>query len=303
MNILLFGAKEHGTEIAKVLKNLGHNLIIVYLLEEQHEKIYYDHLKDFASDHNIEAISQKKAKKNIISSIIKKKNIDFILCIKWRYIISGELINETKYGGFVIHDSLLPKYRGFAPLNWAIINGETEVGATFFKIIDKMDAGPIISQKKLYINENEDISTIEKKMISIYKEIIYRNISKIKNENNFLLQNEEEATYCCMRRPEDSKIDWTKSAKDIHNFVRALAPPFPSAFTFYDNQKIEVTKTFICSENDKYIGRIPGRILKINNEGIQLLTGKGILWIKELKVDNELYKPTAFFKTIKKKLE
>ena len=303
MNILLFGAKEHGTEVAKVLKNLGHNIDIVYLLEEPHEKIYYEHLKDFALNHNIEAISHKKAKKNIILSIIKRKNIDFILCIKWRYMISEELINETKYGGFVIHDSLLPKYRGFAPLNWAIIKDETEVGATFFKIADEMDAGPIISQKKLFINENEYISTIEKKMVSIYREIIYENISKIRNENKFFPQNEEEATYCCMRRPEDSKIEWTKSAKEIHNFVRALAPPFPSAFTFYAKQKIAITKTDIHSENDKYVGRIPGRILSINSKGIQVLTGKGILLINEIKVGGKSHKPNKFFKTIKKKLE
>lgn len=303
MNILLFGAKEHGTEVAKVLKKLGHNITIIYLLEEPHEEIYYEHLKDFALHNNIESISNKEAKKNIISSLIKQNNIDFVLCIKWRYMISDELINETKYGGFVIHDSLLPKYRGFAPLNWAIINGETEVGATFFKIIDKMDAGPIISQKKLVINENENIFIIEKKMVNIYKEIIYQDITKIRNEDNFLLQNEEEATYCCMRRPEDSKIDWTKSAREIHNFVRALAPPFPSAFTFYDDKKIEITKTVIYSENDKYVGRIPGRILKINNEGIQLLTGKGILLVKEVKADGQLFKANDFFKTIKKKLE
>jgi methionyl-tRNA formyltransferase len=277
MNILLFGAKQHGTEIAKILLELGHKLNVVYLIEEPHEEIYYEHLKDFAVSHNINSISHKEIEEKALIALIKKENIDLILLIKWRFIVSEQVIKEAKYGGFVIHDSILPKYRGFAPLNWAIINGEKEVGATFFKLVQEMDAG------------------------QIYKNIIRENISRVsKDDKEFLIQNEKEATYCCMRRPEDSKIDWNKSSTEIHNFVRALAPPFPCAYTSYDNKKIEITKTKILSESDRYTGRIPGRILNISNDGIKVLNGSGILIIEEIKKGGKKINASSFFKTIKK---
>ena len=105
-----------------------------------------------------------------------------------------------------------------------------------------------------------------------------------------------------MRRPEDGQIFWEKSAAQIHNLVRALAPPFPCAYSLYGNCRVKIIKTKIHTREDRYVGKISGRILTISNEGVYVLTGKGILLIEEVRIEQGIVKANKVFKSMKIKI-
>jgi len=139
-------------------------------------------------------------------------------------------------------------------------------------------------------------------MIKVYKNLISENIDKVINKNCFVSQDENEASYCCMRRPEDGRINWDQSAIEIHNLIRGLAPPFPCAFAFYKDEKIEITKTRVFSTVDRYVGKITGRILGREKEGVKVLTGQGVIMINKVRSNNNVIEAIQYFKTIKIKL-
>ncbi len=172
-----------------------------------------------------------------------QKNIDFykelfshhnkaiLLSVNYRFILPKDIIKCFNVG-FNLHGSLLPKYRGRTPHVWAIINGENKTGVTSHMIVEKVDAGDIIIQKVVNIDDNETGDDIIKKYRKIYPQVILESFDKIKSGDSLLKQNEKEATYFGKRIPEMGYVDPYQSTKRIQNFIRAIAPPYPGAYFF-----------------------------------------------------------------------
>ena len=140
-----------------------------------------------------------------------------------------------------MHGSLLPKFRGRAPLNWAILKGETETGATLHEMVEKPDAGRIVDQQAVPIGPDETAVEVFRKLTVAAETVLKRSLPGIlSGKPNLKPQNLSAGSYYGRRRPEDGRIDWSKSAQEIHNLVRAVAPPFPGAFT--EGMKIHRTR-------------------------------------------------------------
>jgi len=221
----------------------------------------------------------------------------------WRTIINLNLCGKLKHGIIAAHFSLLPKYRGFAPVQWAIINGESETGVTLFKIgNDEIDSGDVILQKKIKILKNDtSFDVIEK--LSDFSVEMYLQFIKSAEKNQIVCkkQNNSLATYCCKRIPGDGRIDWSKTSLEIHNLIRALANPFPGAFCYLDNKCFHITKAELGKDNNKkFAGRIIGRVIKIFNDGIEVLCGEGTIFLKqwENKSDGKLSCPSETIKSL-----
>lgn len=208
----------------------------------------YTDLKVIADKYNIEyyeVASTKHKKIQDYEKIIKKLNIDLILVLGWYYMIPNYIRNLAKYGAWGIHASLLPKYAGGAPLNWAIINGEKETGVTLFKLDDGVDDGDIITQKRFNINFEDTIKEVYAKATIASKEILIDALQDIENIV-FLKQNKIDITVYPQRKPEDGEIDLTKNATELYNFIRAQSSPYPGAYIkTVDGKKLIIEKVRI----------------------------------------------------------
>ena len=271
--------------------------------EDEHEEIKYaERLQTICEEKKIpHRVCKKLSKKDY--KLISKDQWDFGIVCVWRTLIDAEVTKYFKAGLIAAHDSLLPEYRGFAPLNWAIINGEKKTGVTLFQIREgEMDSGPVLNQIEVMIGENDYAIDVHKKVaqatIAAYENFIldFKSDSWTVKE-----QDEKKATYTCKRTPKDGKIIWDKSSKTVFNLIRALAPPYPCAFCVYDGKVFHIRKARL-GKNDqkKFVGRIPGRVINMQPEGIEVLCGEGTILIEEWeeKTSGEIDTPSNKIKSI-----
>lgn len=164
---------------------------------------------------------------------------DLLLVLGWYYIIPREVRERAPLGCAGIHASLLPKYRGGAPIPWAIINGETTTGVTFFYMGDGIDDGDIITQKEFPIEGVDNCATLYEKATQASVQMLRQYLPQIANGTAPRIpQDHSQATYFPLRKPEDGLIDWSWDAKRIRNFIRAQTKPYPGAFTYIKNKKV-----------------------------------------------------------------
>lgn len=162
-----------------------------------------------------------------------QRTVDLILVVGWRYLIPKVVYESARIGCFVFHDSYLPEYRGFGPSVWALRNGEKYTGASLFKISDKMDEGPIVTKKKVWISNDDYIGDVVDKVTNAYLGILDEYIPRFRDENYTLLeQDHSSATYTCKSVPCDFKIDWNQPAVHIRDLIRSYAFPYPGAFCY-----------------------------------------------------------------------
>lgn len=252
--------------------------------EDDHENIKHsDKIKNLLKDNGVESnVTKKLSEADHIT--IKNVKPDVIIVFGWRTMIDTGLNNFCKYGIIAAHYSLLPKYRGFAPMQWAIINGDKATGVSIFKIENGgVDSGRILVQKKVKIKDQDCVNDVEFKLTKLTVKILTDIIKKKSlKAGSFKKQDESKATYSCKRTPEDGKINWMKDSGEIYNLVRALAFPYTGAFCFYKNEKFIIRNAVIGKMNSKkFSGRIPGRVIGIDETGIEVLCGSGTILISE----------------------
>ena len=289
MRIFLFLGSRRGYAVLKKLIDIQANIAgILCLVEDTHEEQYHPKVTAIANEKNIPIFYSSKIKSNEYANILQQIKPDIAFAIGWRYLITRAAYSIPPKGTLIIHDSLLPKYRGFAPMNWAIINGERETGVTLFHIAEGVDCGPIINQLSTEISLQDTAKTVDERIIKLYEEIIVTSLPGLESgQLSSIEQNEAEATYTCKRTPEDGEINWQQSAFQIYNLIRGLTHPFPGAYTILRGKKAFIWQAELPEKNDVYIGNIPGRIIGKKNGLIEVLTGQGILRLHSLHYVNE----------------
>jgi methionyl-tRNA formyltransferase len=295
MKIFLFAGSRRGHAVLKKLIEQKANIVgILCLVEDPHEEAYHPKVTVIAKEHSIPLFYSSDIKSLDYAALLNQINPDIAFAIGWRYLITKEAYTVPPKGTLIIHDSLLPAYRGFAPMNWAIINGEKETGVTLFHIAEGVDSGPIIDQLKTSITQDDTAKTLDEKIIALYEEIIIKNLPALEqNTAQSVPQDETLASYTCKRTPEDGEIHWQNTAEHIHNLIRGLTCPFPGAYTTLRGKKIVVWESELPIKQDQYIGNIPGRILGKKNGKIEVLTGKGVLRLNQLQFFDEEKKAAA----------
>jgi UDP-4-amino-4-deoxy-L-arabinose formyltransferase/UDP-glucuronic acid dehydrogenase (UDP-4-keto-hexauronic acid decarboxylating) len=207
-------------------------------------------------------------------------------------IFGRELLSIPPHGCINLHGSLLPAYRGRAPVNWAIINGEKETGITFHYMTEKVDAGPIISQERIKIESYEIGLSLTKKIASCGAELLAEIIAGLHQQNlSSTQQDESKATYFKKRTPSMGKIDWKWDGVKISNYVRALTRPFPGAFFVLNDKKCLIWKG---EERDYENGEFPGSIISINKDSLDVGTGSGCYRITQIEIEGKGFTPRGF---------
>ena len=217
----------------------------------------------------------------------------------WRTMISKEFYNSIPLGCFACHDSILPQYRGFAPTAWAIINGEKQTGVTLFKIDDgEADSGDIFRQKIIPIDDRQTASDIYPQIVEQSVQLYIEYLQELKKRDVTLMkQDHSQATYGARRTPDDGKIDWSKNTVDVFNFIRALTPPYPYAWTDYHGEKIFIKKASLPKADFDYPKiHETGKILSVSGHGAAMTCGDGVILIQEIiKGSGETYPANKFF--------
>lgn len=203
-------------------------------------------------------------------------------------MIGKNVLELARIAALGTHFSPLPRYRGFAPLNWLLINGETETAVNIFYLEDEVDSGNIIDREWVKIEYEDDISSLFDKCIVAFRKLMKRVIPKLESGIFQAVEQEHsKATYTCARNPEDGIIDWNWPSRRVYNFVRAQTYPFPGAYTFKDGIKLTI---WSCEEYHipPYVGCIPGKVIKIfKDRGVVVLCGEGAVILKDVQLTNQ----------------
>ena len=220
-------------------------------------------IKEVAIKNNIEILQPEKIKD--ITNIILNKDADIIITCAYGQIIPEPLLNTFKYKAINVHGSLLPKLRGGAPIHRAIINGDKETGITIMYMDKKMDAGDIISQKRINIDKLDDLESLYHKLSLLGRDLLLETLPLIiENKITPIKQDEKLVTYGLNIKKEEEKIDFSKNAKDICNLIKGLSPN-PCAYCFLDNKRLKIYKAIMI---DKKSENETGFICEIDKDGI-----------------------------------
>ncbi len=224
-------------------------------------------VKLLASDLKIEVFQPLSLKDKTAVSKLERLEPDLIVTVAYGAILGKSILKIPRYGCINLHPSLLPKYRGAAPINFALFNGDRITGNTLFQMAAKMDSGPILKQATMPIKEGDNYTSLADKLSEQGAELVLSVLEDFENNRvNPEPQKEEEATYCRKITKEDSYIDWNKRAEDIYNQVRALSLS-PGAVTLFRDKRIKIIETEIVkAEQPSAAGKI-----------LNVLKGEGIL--------------------------
>src|SRR3989338_43634 len=271
-----------------LIRNGKDEIIAVYTLEDSlcNEKSRFVLMDDLAKQNKIRLYKVTDINDKLVVNQIKELNPDVIFELGWSQIISNDILKIPEKGCIGVHASLLPKNRGAASLNWALIRGDKKAGVTLFYLAEKPDDGDIIARKEFDIDDRDDISTLHSKSDIASAELLLENIDAIRNDMvKRIKQNPDEASTTQRRTPDDGIIKWNSNTRDIYNWVRAQTHPFPGAFTTWKGKKLYIWQSEIC---DMQEGQ-PGKILKIERKnGIYVGTHDGALLVKRAQFENDV---------------
>ena len=286
MKIIFMGTPDFAIPSLKTLFESGHDVVAVVTAPDKQrgrgQKISSTPVKKFAVENNLPVLQPEKLKNNPqFVEDLKKYDADLYVVVAFR-ILPPEVFNIPQFGSFNLHGSYLPKYRGAAPIQWALINGETETGLTTFKLAEKVDTGNIYLQKKVGIFNEDSLGTLHDRLSEIGAEIVHDTVDMIdRGDYELLKQDDSLATPAPKITKETSLIDWNQPAFKVHNLVRGLSP-IPAAHFVYKEKNIKVYRSEVVERNDLE----PGKFFQSKTE-LQIGCGENALRILELQQEGK----------------
>jgi len=242
---VVFAYHDVGVRCLSVL--LAHGLevaLVVTHRDDPRETIWFESVERLAREHGIEAIAPEASGLPALAPRLSALAPDFLFSFYYRHMLPAAILATPRRGAYNMHGSLLPKYRGRVPVNWAILHGERETGATLHEMVAKPDAGRIVDQMAVPILPDDRAVDVFRK-VTVAAEIVLDRALPALVEGSARLVPQDPAQGSCFggRRPEDGRIDWARGARAIHDLVRAVAPPYPGAFTSVAGATLRVLRT------------------------------------------------------------
>jgi len=286
MRILFFGGHDLGKITLEYLLEQDKDVVAAVMTETDNE--WYHGLEEVTDNYNLKLFEEKNINDNqFVEKVRNELKPDLIISVNFDQIFKKEIINIPEKGCINIHASLLPKYRGRAPLNWAILKGEKETGVTVHYINEGIDTGKIILQEKIEIKKTDYIANILEKVKEKYPEMINEAVDLIGNDEiKPVKQKKENGSYYGKRTPADGLIDWSQSAKDIYNLIRAVSHPYPGAFTYLNDEKVFIWRAEVKAETAN--NEQPGKIIEKNYDTFLVQCGRGQLFVTNYETETEI---------------
>lgn len=241
---VVFGYGDVGVRCTRVLLEHGVEVLLVVTHEDDPaETRWYSSLAELAENNGISVATPARPDDKLVYRL-RALAPDFIFSFYYRQLLPEALLATARRGALNMHGSLLPRFRGRAPVNWAVLRGATETGATLHYMVSQADAGDIVDQAAVPILENDTAYDVFLRVADAAEAVLARSLPRlIAGTAPRTPQNLALGEYCGRRRPEDGRIDWSRGARQIHDLVRAVAPPFPGAFAQIDGERWTITRT------------------------------------------------------------
>ena len=292
---VVFAYHNVGARCLEVLLRHGIDVpLVVTHDDDPAEKIWFDRVADVAAAHGVAVIAPADPNTPALLSRIRNLRPEFLFSFYYRRMLSPALLAIPPRGALNMHGSLLPSYRGRAPVNWAVLHGESETGATLHYMVEKPDAGDIVAQGAVPILPDETAREVFDKVTSAAAMTLDGVLPRlIAGTAPRIPQDLAQGSYFGGRKPEDGRIDWSRSARDIHNLVRAVAPPFPGAFTHLAGGELRVLRTRV---EDEGTPAGPARVFIVGDRLLADAGGGGRLEIVAAEWAGRLLDAAAFAK-------
>lgn len=271
--ILVFAYHDIGYEcLDSLIQNDEYVLSVITHHNDPKENIWFHSVAELARKFDIPVYTPESVNTPEWIERIRSWAPDLIFSFYYRNMIAEEILNIPHLGAYNMHGSLLPRYRGRAPINWAVLHGEKETGVTLHHMLRRADAGDIVDQEAVPIGPEDTAQDVFNKCVKAARLVLERQMEALaKGTAPRRKQDDTQATYFGQRKPEDGRIDWTQSAEKIYNLVRAVTQPYPGAFTETGGKRLFVWWATPLSGG----GGAPGEVVSL--EPLRVATGSGLL--------------------------
>lgn len=288
MKIVFMGTPEFSVETLEKLIEAGHEILAVVTQPDKPKgrgkAVQYPAVKEAALKHGILVYQPIKVREPEFVGVLKDMNPDVIVVIAFGQILTKEILDIPKYGCINVHASLLPKYRGAAPIQWVVIDGEKETGVTTQRMDVGIDTGDMIMKTVVPIAEEETGGSLHDKLMVAGAKLCVETLKKLEdNTAVFEKQDDSLSNYVKILNKSIGNIDWTMSAIEIERLIRGLNP-WPSAYSKLNHKTIKIWKAKVIDDNSKYEA---GTISAIGKDFLHIQTGKGLLSILELQLEGK----------------
>lgn len=275
--IVFFGYSEVGYECLSLLLGRGDNVVALITHEDNpHEKIWFKTPAVAAREKGIPVFTPESVNTPEWRERIAQLQPELILSVYYRHLIGTKILALPRLGAWNLHGSLLPQYRGRAPINWAVLHGESRLGMTLHRMVKRADAGAVVDQEGVEIGLRDTAEQAFRKVLPCARRVLARQIDALlAGTARETPQDEAQATYFGGRRPEDGRIDWTQGSKRIFNLIRAVTDPYPGAFTEVGGARLMVWWAEPDSPATRGKRGAPGEVLTI--APLVIATGDGAM--------------------------
>ncbi|MBN2299492.1 MAG: formyltransferase [Deltaproteobacteria bacterium] len=299
MKAIVFAYHNIGFTGIEMLVDAGFDIPLVFTHEDNpDENVWFKSVKDLCRRLSIESAAPENPNTPEWIEKIREISPDIIFSFYYRHMISMEILRIPVLGGYNLHGSYLPAYRGRCPVNWVIIKGERDTGVTLHEMVEKPDAGPIVARRKVEIAEDDTALTLFKKLDEATRALLKEILPEIKSGNiSKIPQDLSAGSYFSGRRPEDGRISWDSPAREIYNLIRGVTRPYPGAFAFAGENKVLFWSAAYTDDTT----HAPGKIIH-TEDTVMIGTQKGCILPQEIETGGSVLKGrelAAWFKQYK----
>lgn len=288
MRVVFMGTPDFAVGILEEIIRAGHEVVLVVTQPDKPKgrgnTMQFPPVKECALEHGIEVFQPKKIRDDANVEYLKKYAPDIMIVAAFGQILSKNILDLPKYGCVNVHASLLPKYRGAAPIQWAIINGDEITGVTTMRMDVGIDTGDMIAKRQVRIACDETGGSLFDKLTEAGAKLCVETMEMLeKGTAEFTPQDNEASTHTSMITKELGNIDWTKSAVEIERLIRGLNP-WPSAYTHLNNKTFKIWKARVADQKGDYQ---PGCIARVSKNELLVQTGDGMLSLLEVQLEGK----------------
>lgn len=296
MRVIFMGTPDFAVGTLEEIIKAGHEVVLVVSQPDKavgrSKALKYTPVKACALAHGIEVYQPEKIRDASCVEYLRRYEPDIIIVEAFGQIVSKEILDMPRYGCVNVHASLLPKYRGAAPIQWAVINGDAVTGVTTQRMNEGIDTGDIIMKEEVVIREDETGGSLFDHLSEVGAKLCVKTMAAIEDGTAvYTPQDAASATHTSKISKELGSIDWTKGAKSIECLIRGL-DPWPSAYTRLGDKTLKLWKAKVLPKNSD---AAPGCIIKVEKAGIQVQTGDGVLQLLEIQLEGKKRMPVDAF--------
>ena len=290
MRVIFMGTPDFSVGTLEAIIEAGHEVALVVTQPDKPKgrgkTMQYTPVKECALSHGIEVFQPVKIRETANIEYLRKFNADIIIVVAFGQILSKSILDMPRYGCINVHASLLPKYRGAAPIQWAVINGDKESGVTIMRMDEGVDTGDMINKVIVPLNEKETGGSLFDRLSESGAKLLVETLPMLEDGSAVFEKQPEESTtpYAAMISKKMGELDWAKSATELERLIRGLNP-WPSAFSHLNGKTLKIWEASVEEENGEK--KAPGTVLQADAKGFRIQTGEGILKIDTLQMEGK----------------